>query len=753
MLFTLVLTCIILTMARADDWLIKKVTSPTTINDKACWNNYGQQLCGIEMSNKLLSKRFVITKQGTFGSIDFILNATHKHGGIQSMFRAITPEAHVTIDAIKYSIGGLNESKGDGWRGYRNNTGFASRIGASTSNTTFRYTTHRISKPVAPFPWTPGFRHGLSDVSWPPKGLTLAVDFKCTLLPNLTVTVYYEMYDGIPLMTKWMTMTSTSTKDVILNSVTVDLFAANARFGAYLSHGSLHPNSDTSSPLQNQVAPPPLLNVKSDQAHGAECIWRDDFPNSQDDIPKCPTCKDEGSVEPLLKCFYTIGPGAHVSEKESFVSFRALILATDSTELTRQTLSRHRVTQLLAPHVTENPIFFHATNVTDAGFKNAIDQMAEVGFEMLIFSFGSGFVLETNDTKYISKIKSQVDYAKSKGIEVGGYDLICLDRGHNGYGGNVGDQWVTVDEKTGALKADACFASGWYDKLHSLIDNFISKTGLAMLETDGPYGGGSCASTTHKHHHGFEDSIYKQTQLQNAFYHEMRRLNVYVNQPDNYFFQGGSRTGMGYDEQQYSLPRWRDLSISRAGMYDDLYSRLPTQGWMFVPLGDYHAGGDAATFQNHPQEYEFALAQYLGAGTAACYRGGELWDASDASGLVIKIKLIKWVNFYKKHRKTIIEPVVHLKRPDMQGWDGWLHVRPYSKDGEVGVAMLFNPTDSVMTVVVSLPLYYTGLDQQANVVVDEGKSVAMTLKRDYSIEIEIVMEAKSIHTVVISEVK
>lgn len=61
---------------------------------------------------------------------------------------------------------------------------------------------------------------------------------------------------------------------------------------------------------------------------------------------------------------------------------------------------------------------------------------------------------------------------------------------------------------------------------------------------------------------------------------------------------------MGYDEQQYSLvcgcpimcvclpcrvmsipqPRIRDLTISRMGMFDDLYIHLPSQGWMFVPL-------------------------------------------------------------------------------------------------------------------------------------------------------------------------
>ena len=61
-----------------------------------------------------------------------------------------------------------------------------------------------------------------------------------------------------------------------------------------------------------------------------------------------------------------------------------------------------------------------------------------------------------------------------------------------------------------------------------------------MLETDGPYGGDNCASENHSHHHGEEDSVYRQTQLQNQFYHDMRQLGVYVNQPDNYFLQGGS---------------------------------------------------------------------------------------------------------------------------------------------------------------------------------------------------------------------
>ena len=310
---------------------------------------------------------------------------------------------------------------------------------------------------------------------------------------------------------------------------------------------------------------------------------------------------------------------------------------------------------------------------------------------------------------------------------------------------------IVKDDGSDALGLDACFASGWYDKLHGYVANFINATGLSMLEADGPYGGAPCASTNHSHHHGLEDSIYRQTQLQSQFYKEMRARNVYVNQPDNFFFQGGSRTAMGYDEQQYSLSRWHDLTISRAGLFDDLYVHLPTQGWLFLPLGDYHAGGGAATFGGHPAAYEWALAQYLGAGTAACYRGPTLWTEGTPEGATAKAALVKWVGFYKKHRQTLIEPIVHLRRPDAQGWDGWLHVRPLAKESsaEVGVAMLFNPTDAPLNVSIVLPLYYTGLDATVQVSIDEGAFASHTVPRDYGLMVELAFAPRSIHTVVV----
>ena len=146
---------------------------------------------------------------------------------------------------------------------------------------------------------------------------------------------------------------------------------------------------------------------------------------------------------------------------------------------------------------------------------------------------------------------------------------------------------------------------------------------------------------------------------------------------------------MGYDESQYNLPRWIDLSVSRQGMFDDTFHFIPSQGWMFLPLVVYHGGGDAAMFEPliehikviiqtknvifvNPdvihnfvsliwdeiliifqlsfllkrlfcfQEYEWGLAQYMGAGVAACYRGTRVFDSPQTEDVVKK-----WVTFYK----------------------------------------------------------------------------------------------------------
>lgn len=197
---------------------------------------------------------------------------------------------------------------------------------------------------------------------------------------ELELTVWYEIFDDIPLLSKWVTVGVKSGgvdrfgrvakwgnrvqghvhkggDDVIVDTIVVEIFGAMPRFGAYIPHGSFVPGADWGGAASGN-GPNPLLHAKTDQAHNAHCVWRDDFFNSRDPVPDCEDCLDEGAVEPVLECEYALGPGAHVGAGEAFVSFRVLELANDDTDLTRTSLARHRLTTVLAPHVSENPVFF-----------------------------------------------------------------------------------------------------------------------------------------------------------------------------------------------------------------------------------------------------------------------------------------------------------------------------------------------------------------------------------------------------------
>lgn len=188
---------------------------------------------------------------------------------------------------------------------------------------------------------------------------------------------------------------------------------------------------------------------------------------------------------------------------------------------------------------------------------------------------------------------------------------------------------------------------------------------------------------------------------------------------------------MGYNENQYSLPRWEDLSISRQSVYDDTYHFTPTQGWMFLPLVDYHAGGAAAAFEplsEHLAEYEWGLAQYLGSGVAACYRGYRIFDTAQTKALVKK-----WVDFYKLYRDIVTSDIIHVRRPDMQSIDSFMHVNPKLKNK--ALAMVFNPTQETQAMNLTLPLYYTGLEMTAMIAEQGGPSKVYELDRDYSVDI------------------
>lgn len=219
----------------------------------------------------------------------------------------------------------------------------------------------------------------------------------------------------------------------------------------------------------------------------------------------------------------------------------------------------------------------------------------------------------------------------------------------------------------------------------------------------------------------------------------MIHSGIFLNVPDYYFFAGSSKTGMGYRESNWSLPRERQILLGRQNIYDGTWTKAPSMGWMFVPLVEYHGGGAAATLEplhEHLDAYEAHLVNNFGAGVQACYRGPRLYDTDETKAVVRK-----WVAWFKQYRAILESDIIHSRRPDGRDIDCFLHVNPQLQHG--AMAVVYNPLNQPVERVLSLPLYYAGLNSTARVREQEEEFTTYRLDREYRIAVPVQVQAQS----------
>ena len=532
------------------------------------------------------------------------------------------------------------------------------------------------------------------------------------------VVVSYQLFDGLPLLAKQLRIANGSDRPVRLDSFTADLLAA------------VEPESDVEVPERWEL---PGIHVETDYSCGGFTPKSANLTVSWIPDPDYSSQVNYARQTPnLLEVKPPLGPGIVLQPGESFDSFRTFHLVHDSTDRERRGLARKRMYRTLAPWVTENPILMHVRSSDPEAVRLAVDQCADVGFEMVIMTFGSGFNIESTDPDYIAEIKGLVDYAHSKGVELGGYSLFSSRR--------ISDEHDVIDPATGkpggAKFGNApCAESEWGQAYFAQLQSFIEQTGLDLLEHDGPYPGDVCASTTHPGHEGLEDSQWRQFEVSRDFYRWCRARGVYLNCPDWYFLNGSNKCGMGYRETNWSLPRDRQVILGRQNIYDGTWIKTPSMGWMFVPLVEYHGGGAAATLEplsEHLDAYGAHLANNFANGVQACYRGPRLYDTPETREVVKG-----WVDFFLRYRSILEADVVHLRRPDGRSWDATLHVDPRAADGDpCAFLAFFNPTDEPVDEEIEVPLYYTGLTDAARFH-GEGVEGEVPLDREYRARVRI----------------
>lgn len=715
------------------DWLVHAPEAKASVYRRAHPDE-------IELANGLIRRVFRLAPNAATVGFDNLMTG-------ETVIRGVKPEAIVEIDGKRYSVGGL---LGQPDYAFLN----PAWLGQMTSDPEgFEFVGFEVGATRARFPWK-RVRHA-PDAPWPPPGAALTLHFLQPNVPKasaVAVSVHYELYDGIPLLCKWFTIRNSSERNIRLSSFVSEILAVVEPEQDIMlqppspngEHDAQMPEKSVSLPAQRNTFRWPNLHVETDFAffgsseksanEGAHWV-----PDKQYKTQATGYSQFYAPIQ--LECKPSLGPDADIPPGESFESFRSWILIHDSYDRERKGLAMRRMYRTVAPWVTENPIMMHNMGSDPPSVRNAIDQCAEVGFEMVIMTFGSRFKIDSTDPKYIQQFKDLVGYGRQKGVELGGYTLTA-SRGAK-------DEDAVILPRTGKpggrYGVSPCLAHRWGDNYYASIRNFIEQTGLSMVEDDGSYPGDVCASTHHTGHHGLGDSKWNQWKQITDFYKWCRATGVYLNVPDWYYMSGSNKMYMGYYDGTWAVPKERRAVLHRINVYEGTWEKTPSMGWMLVPLVS-HMRSDAldSPLSANLKTYELYLAQYLGAGVQACWRGPRLYDTEETKALVKK-----WVGFYKQYRLILESDVIHVRRPDYQDVDCILHVNPQL--APKGLAMVFNPLDRPVKRTLQLPLYYTGLKETARIREQEGPSAEYQLDRQYGVKLPIDMPAQSVTWFVIEQ--
>ncbi|MEO1525584.1 MAG: hypothetical protein AAFX06_09110 [Planctomycetota bacterium] len=535
---------------------------------------------------------------------------------------------------------------------------------------------------------------------------------------GVAMSVHYELYDGLPVLCKWIRVHNQTDRPITVDRMTAEMLAL-------VEHSSFVETRDAFT-----LPHPDLLHVETDFAFGGMTHQN----ANRHVVHWCsdPQYTSQVNYKRETPCLLTVeptyGPAQTVPPGETFESFRTFELVHDSTDRERRGLALRRMYRVIAPWVTENPLMHHLLNSNPQQVKQAIDQAAEVGFEMIILSFGSGFNMDNEGPEYLATWREVADYAHAKGIEIGSYSLL------SSRSAPAGNMIVSPPGQCPTHGRCPALTSQWGQDYFERLYRFYETTGFDLLEHDGSYPGDVDVTARPPLQKGEQDSRWAQWRVITDYYKWCRQHGVFLNVPDYYFLSGANKTGMGYREVNWSLPRAMQVIHTRQNIFDGTWTKTPSMGWMFVPLAQYHGGGEAATVEpldEHRDHFRRMIDCNLALGVQACYRGPRLFDTGRTKALV---------NWFKQYRDILESDLIHGRRADGRDVDWMLHVNPSLK--RKGMLIVFNPLETPATRTLSANLYYTGLSDRATVTGPNGETQDITLNRDYTAEIHVQVPAQ-----------
>ncbi|MDB4746038.1 hypothetical protein OAG52_02495 [Verrucomicrobia bacterium] len=188
------------------DWLLD--ASPYSTRTE-----YNQQRQTLTLENGLISRTWAL--EGHVSTLSFRNLMIEKE-----LLRAIRPEVEFQIDGQPYQIGSSNTEVN---QAYLPKEQPRSSIDESTL---WNLAAIDIREPEARFHWEK-VRHHAPDTVWPPAGTAVHFHFERaqTDAPHVQVVIHYEMYDGVPGLSKWFTVSNKGPKPINLDSFAAEVLA------------------------------------------------------------------------------------------------------------------------------------------------------------------------------------------------------------------------------------------------------------------------------------------------------------------------------------------------------------------------------------------------------------------------------------------------------------------------------------------------------------------------------------------------
>ena len=284
------------------------------------------------LANGIISRTFRLAPNAATVGFDNLTTG-------QAILRGVKPEAMVEIDGVSYDVGGLKGQP---------NYAFLSPEwldDLEADPAAFAFTGFEVGEPRERMAWKQ-VRHRAPDAVWPPKGVYLRMDYRMpegvpgsqkAAAPPVTLSVHYELYDGVPVMSKWITLRNDGGAPIMLNRFTTEILAA-VEYSAHVESGG--------RPFQT-----PNMHVETDYAfNGMDSRDSCRFSVHWVRDPDYATQVNYLRLSPcLLEVRPELGPGQALAPGETFESFHAFLLPFDSYDRERNALAQNRMYRTVAP--------------------------------------------------------------------------------------------------------------------------------------------------------------------------------------------------------------------------------------------------------------------------------------------------------------------------------------------------------------------------------------------------------------------